>query len=74
MTAHDDMVAAGVRVLDLLTAPEVAMLLARALGVRYSAARVHRLADEGVLERVRFGALVRFTPESVAAYKQRQAS
>jgi hypothetical protein len=34
---------------------------------------VHRLAAEGKLERVMFGTLVRFTPESVAAYEQRQA-
>jgi hypothetical protein len=73
MTAHDDMSAAGLRLLDLLTAPEAAILLTRALGIRYSAVMVHRLANEDppLLERVRFGALVRYTPESAAAYAQK---
>jgi excisionase family DNA binding protein len=66
VTARSDMSAAGVRLLDLLTVSEAAARLRR------SAKHVKRLADEGVLERERFGALVRITPESVVAYKQRQ--
>ena len=73
MTALADMSAAGLRVLDLLTASEAAALLTRDGCGRYSAQMVHRLAAEGELERVVFGALVRITPESVAAYQQRQA-
>lgn len=68
MTAHADMVAAGVRVLDLLTASEAAVEVGRPVKA------VHRLADEGVLDREWFGTLARFTPESVAAYQQRTAS
>ena len=68
MTALSDMSAAGTRLLDLLTASEAALELG------CSAKRVRRLADEGVLARVRFGPLARYTPESVAAYKQREAS
>ncbi len=41
---------------------------------RCSVAKIRLLADEGVLVRVMFGRQVRITPESVAAYKQRQAS
>ena len=55
MTALSDMSAAGLRLLDLLTAPEAALRLG------CSPRKVRRLADEGVL--------VRITPESVAAYK-----
>jgi len=70
VTARDDMTAAGLRVLDLLTMSEAAALIPG----RCSLKRIRVLADEGVLVRVRFGALVRITPESVAAYNQRQAS
>jgi excisionase family DNA binding protein len=62
------MSAAGMRLLDLLTVSEAAVRLG------CSPEKVTRLADEGVLVRERFGALVRITPESVAAYKQRQAA
>jgi excisionase family DNA binding protein len=55
----------GLEVLDLLTVSEVASRL------RCSPRMVRRLADAGELERVKLGALVRITPESVAAYKQR---
>jgi excisionase family DNA binding protein len=68
MTAHADMSAAGLRVLDLLTVPEAALRLGR------SAKKVRRLIADGVLAEERFGALVRVTPESVAAYEQRQAT
>ena len=74
MTSHSDMSAAGMRVLGLLTIPEAAALLTRRLGVRYSPAKVTRLAAEGVLTRVDMGALARITPESVTAYEQRQAA
>jgi hypothetical protein len=67
MTALSDMTAAGPRLLDLLTASEVA---ARIPG-RCSVKKVARLADAGELERVRFGQMARYTPESVAAYRQR---
>ena len=67
VTARSDMTAAGVRLLDLLTVSEAAVRL------RCSAKKVRRLVAEGVLAEERFGALVRITPESVAAYKQRQA-
>jgi excisionase family DNA binding protein len=67
MTAHADMSAAGLRVLDLLTVPEAAARIGR------SPEKVRRLIAGGVLKQVRFGALVRVTPESVAAYEQRQA-
>ena len=69
MTAHDDMTAAGARVLDLLTMPEAAALLPGRCSVR----RVRLLADAGELERVRFGSLARITPESVAAYRRKLA-
>jgi excisionase family DNA binding protein len=68
MTALDDMSAAGLRVLDLLTISEAAQRL------RCSPEKVRRLIAAGVLKQVRFGALVRVTPESVAAYEQRQAA
>ena len=66
MTAYSDMAAAGSRILDLLTMSEAGLRLG------CSAETVARLADEGVLVRERFGTLVRITPESVAAYKQRR--
>jgi hypothetical protein len=65
MTALSDMSAAGSRILDLLTASEAAARLTRGGYGRYSADRVLRLV---------FGALVRITPESVAAYLQRLAA
>jgi excisionase family DNA binding protein len=68
MTAHADMSAAGLRVLDLLTVPEAAARIGRSPEV------VRRLIADDVLKQVRFGALVRVTPESVAAYEQRQAA
>jgi excisionase family DNA binding protein len=68
VTARSDMTAAGVRLLDLLTVSEAAARLRR------SAKHVKRLADAGDLTRVRFGKQVRITPESVAAYRQRQAA
>ena len=68
MTTHSDMSAAGTRLLDLLTVSEAAVRL------RCSAKMVRRLVAEGVLAEERFGALVRITPESVAAHKQRQAA
>jgi Helix-turn-helix domain len=68
MTAHGDMSAAGLRVLDLLTASEVAVRL------DCSVQKVARLAAGGELVRVGMGALARYTPESVAAYEQRQAA
>jgi len=66
VSTHGDMSDAGLRLLDLLTVSEAAVRLGR------SAKHVKRLADEGVLERERFGALVRITPESVAAYARGQ--
>ncbi|HEY3652322.1 MAG TPA: helix-turn-helix domain-containing protein [Streptosporangiaceae bacterium] len=68
MTAHADMSAAGLRVLDLLTVSEAAARIGRSPEV------VRRPIAGGVLEQERFGALVRVTPESVAAYEQRQAA
>lgn len=68
MTARDDMTAAGTRILDLLTISEAAVRLG------CSAQKVSRLAAEGALVRVDFGALARITPESVAAYRQRLAA
>ena len=65
MTARAGMAAAGPRILSLLTLSEVTALLRR------SPQAVRRLADAGELERVRFGRTVRYTPESVAAYRQR---
>ena len=70
MTAHADMSAAGLRVLDLLTASEVTQRLRRSTGKRCPVEKVSRLAAAGELERVVFGALVRITPESVAAYER----
>ncbi len=55
----------GPEALDLLTVSEVAQRL------RCSPRKVTRLANEGELQRVKLGALVRITPESVAAYRQR---
>jgi excisionase family DNA binding protein len=55
----------GLEALDLLTVSDVAARL------RCSARMVRRLVDQGELERVKVGSLVRITPESVAAYKQR---
>jgi len=55
----------GLEALDLLTVSEVAARL------RCSPRKVRRLADEGELQRVKLGSLARYTPESVAAYKQR---
>ncbi len=60
------MSAAGLRVLDLLTASEVAQRLRRSTGRRCSVEKVNRLAAGGEL--------TRYTPESVAAYEQRQAA
>jgi hypothetical protein len=74
MTARADMTAAGMRLLDLLTVSEAAARLRRSTGMRYSPEKVRRLIVCGVLKQERFGALVRVTPESVAAYKQRQAA
>ena len=71
MTARDDMTAAGTRILDLLTMSEAAVMLP---GRCRSVAAVRRLAAANELVRVDMGALVRITPESVAAYNQRQAS
>jgi len=71
MTARDDMSAAGLRVLDLLTMPEAAARLPRRCR---SVKAVRRLAAANELVRVDFGRLARITPESVAAYNQRQAS
>jgi excisionase family DNA binding protein len=68
MTALADMSAAGLRVLDLLTVSEAAQRLG------CSAQKVTRLAAAGELTRVDMGALARITPESVAAYEQRQAA
>jgi excisionase family DNA binding protein len=68
MTAHADMSAAGLRLLDLLTISEAAQRIGR------SPEKVRSLIAGGVLVEERFGALVRVTPESVAAYEQRQAS
>jgi excisionase family DNA binding protein len=55
----------GVEVLDLLTVSEVAQRL------RCSPRKVVRLAAEGELQRVKLGRLTRYTPESVAAFKER---
>jgi excisionase family DNA binding protein len=68
MTAHADMTAAGLRVLDLLTVSEAAQRIGR------SPEKVRSLIADRVLKAERFGALVRVTPESVAAYEQRQAA
>jgi excisionase family DNA binding protein len=68
MTSHSAMSAAGLRVLDLLTVSEAAARLG------CSAKKVTRLAAAGELTRVDMGALARITPESVAAYEQRQAA
>lgn len=63
-----DLPAGDLRILDLLTASEAA----RELGV--SVDKVRSLAAAGALERVPFGRGVRVTPESVAAFKKRQAA
>ena len=55
----------GTEALDLLTVSEVAQRL------RCSTKNVKRLADAGDLTRVKMGSLVRITPESLLAYKQR---
>ena len=55
----------GTEALDLLTVSEVAQRL------RCSPKNVKRLADAGDLTRVKMGSLVRITPESLLAYKQR---
>jgi excisionase family DNA binding protein len=68
MTSHSDMSAAGWRLLDLLTISEVALRIGR------SPEKVRSLIADDVLKQVRFGVLVRVTPESVAAYEQRQAA
>jgi excisionase family DNA binding protein len=68
MTSHSAMSAAGLRILDLLTVPEAAARIGRSPEV------VRRLIADGVLKQERFGALVRVTPESVAAYEQRQGA
>ena len=60
--------AGSLRILDLLTASEAALELRRPVET------VRRLAAEGELERVDVGSLVRYTPESVAACKRRQAA
>lgn len=59
--------AQGLRLLELLSMPEVAVMLPGRHSVRY----VRRLADAGELELVKLGRAVRITPESVAAYRQR---
>jgi hypothetical protein len=71
MTARSGMSAAGPRILDLLTASEAAAELGPRMGRRCSVRTVRRLAAEGVLVRVMLGTHARYTPESVAAYKQR---
>jgi excisionase family DNA binding protein len=68
VTALADMSDAGLRVLDLLTTPEVALRLG------CSPRKVRRLVADKALKEERFGTLVRFTPESVAAYEQRLAA
>ena len=73
-SALADMTVAGLAVMDLLTIPETAALLTRRLRVRYSQAKVTRLAAAGELTRMDMGALARITPGSVAAYEQRQAA
>jgi hypothetical protein len=60
--------AGDLRILDLLTASEAALELGR------SVKKVRSLAAAGVLERVWVGSLVRYTPESVAAYKKHLAA
>lgn len=60
--------AGDLRVLDLLTAPDAAAAIGRSVDT------VRRLAASGELVRVPFGRGVRITPESVAAYKHRQAA
>jgi excisionase family DNA binding protein len=62
------MTAAGLRILDLLTVSEAAQRIGR------SPEKVRSLIAGGVLKQERFGVLVRVTPESVAAYEQRQAA
>jgi len=60
------------RILDLLTAAEAGALLSRDLGGWFSADKVRALVRAGELERVDFGRAMRVTPESVAAFEQRQ--
>ena len=55
----------GLEALDLLTISEVAQRL------RCSPKNVTRLVKAGQLTRVKMGALVRITPESLLAYKKR---
>jgi hypothetical protein len=55
----------GFEALDLLTASEVGLRL------RCSVKKVSRLAAAGEIEKVKLGSLARYTPESVAALKQR---
>lgn len=55
----------GPEALDLLTVKEVAARL------RVSEKTVARLARSGELESVKLGALRRYAPEAVIAYKQR---
>ena len=59
--------AGDLRILGLLTMSEVTLRL------RLAPETVRRLAAAGELERVPFGSQARFTPESVAAYEQRQS-
>jgi excisionase family DNA binding protein len=58
------MSAAGLRLLDLLTVSEAAQRIGR------SPEKVRSLIADNVLKQVRFGVLVRVTPESVAAYER----
>ena len=60
--------AGDLRILDWLTASEVAVRL------RTPVDKVRALAASGVLVRVPFGSLVRVSRESVAAFEQRQAA
>jgi excisionase family DNA binding protein len=55
----------GLEALGFLTTSEVAALL------KCSPKKVTRLAAEGEIQKVKLGALSRYTPESVAAYKRR---
>lgn len=63
-----ELAAAGERVLDLLCLADV---MAR-LGC--GEVKVRRLVAEGVLVQERYGKLIRYTPESVAAYQRQQAA
>jgi excisionase family DNA binding protein len=55
----------GLEALDLLTASEVAQRL------KCSPKKVTRLAAEGEIQKVKLGALARYTSASVDAYVQR---